>query len=253
LDRKNKQADADFAQDLERIKGQRDILAEQEKNDLSNTNLTEFQRTEIRKKYADQRIALTDLEIATERAATQAKAEINMAYLGLFEQFGNLLGQIAGKNKALAIAGIVISQAAAIGQIVASTGIANAKAVAASPLTFGAPWVLINSISAGLGIASTIASAVKSIQQINSAASQAGVTGGGGGSVGSAPQIAAPKVGGATAPQIQTGQGINPSQQIGQTISAAQKPIRAYVVSGDISSQQALDRRTNRAATFAAG
>jgi hypothetical protein len=254
LDRKNKLADADFAQDLERIKGQRDILAEQEKNDLSNTNLTEFQRTEIRKKYADQRIALTDLEIATERAATQAKAEINMAYLGLFEQFGNLLGQIAGKNKALAIAGIVISQAASIGQIVANTGIANAKAVAASPLTFGAPWVLINTISAGLSIASTIASAVKSIQQINSAASSAGVTGGGGGgSVGSAPTIPTPKVGGTTAPEIQTGQGINPSTQIAQSINRAQAPLKAYVVSGEVSSQMALDRRTSRAATFVGG
>jgi hypothetical protein len=253
LDRKNKQADADFAEDLERIKGQRGILAEQEANDLANTNLTEFQRTEIRKKYADQRIALTDLEIATERAATQAKAEINLAYLGLFEQFGNLLGQIAGKNKALAIAGIIISQAASIGQIVANTGIANAKAVAASPLTFGAPWVLINTISAGLSIASTIASAVKSIQQINSAASQAGVTGGGGGSVGSAPTISPPKIGGASAPEIQTGQGINPSTQIAQSINKAQAPLKAYVVSGEVSSQMALDRRTSRAATFVGG
>jgi hypothetical protein len=254
LDRKNKLADADFAQDLERIKGQRDILAQQEANDLSNTNLTEFQRTEIRKKYADQRIALTDLEISTEKAATQAKAEINMAYLQLFEQFGNLLGQIAGKNKALAIAGIIISQAASIGQIIANTGIANAKAVAANPLAFGQPFVTINTISAGLSIASTIASAVKSIQQINSAASQAGVTGGGGGgSVGSAPTIPTPKVGGTTAPEIQTGQGINPTTQIAQSINRAQAPLKAYVVSGEVSSQQALDRRTSRAATFVGG
>jgi len=253
LDRKNKLADFDFEQDLARIQEQRVILADQEKNDLSNSELTEFQKTEIRKKYADQRIALNTLEVETEKAAAQAKQEINMAYLQLFEQFGNLLGQIAGKNKALAIAGIVISQAASIGQIIANTGIANAKAVAASPLTFGAPWVAINTISAGLSIASTIASAVKSIQQINSAASQAGVTGGSGGSVGSAPQIAAPRVGGATAPQIQTAGGMNPTTQIGETIANAQKPIRAYVVSGEVSSQQALDRRTSRAATFVGG
>jgi hypothetical protein len=46
---------------------------------------------------------------------------------------------------------------------------------------------------------------------------------------------------------------MNPTQQIGETIAGAQKPLKAYVVSGDISSQQALDRRTNRAATFAGG
>jgi hypothetical protein len=34
---------------------------------------------------------------------------------------------------------------------------------------------------------------------------------------------------------------------------AQQKPTRAYVVGQDISSQQALDRRTNVAATFSGG
>ena len=254
LDRANKQSELDFEQDKIRFADQRAILAQMEQTDLQNEELTEFQKTEIRKKYADQRTAITDAEIQTERAAMQARHDINMAYLQLFEQFGSLLSQVAGKNKALAIAGIVIQQAASIGQIIANTGIANAKAVAANPLAFGQPWVTINTISAGLSIASTIAGAVKSIQQINQAASQAGVTGGGGGgSIGSAPQLAPPRVGGATAPQIQTGEGINPAQQIGQTITAASAPVRAYVVSGDISTQQALDRRTNRAATFAGG
>ena len=252
LDRENARIEFDFQQDLERLNQQRDILAQQEATELQNTDLTEFQKTEIRKKYADARKGISDQEVATEKAAAQAKQDINMAYLGLFEQFGNVLGQLAGKNKALAIAGIVISQAAAIGQIVAQTGIANAKAVAASPLTFGAPWVLINTISAGLSIASTIAGAVKSIQQINSAASSAGVSGGGGGSASTAaPSL--PRVSSASAPQIQTGGGMNPTQQIGETIAGAQRPIKAYVVSGDVSSQQALDRRTNRAATFAGG
>jgi len=255
LDRENARIDGDFQQDLERLSQQRDLLSQQEAIELQNLELTEFQKTEIRKKYADARIAITNQEIATEKAAAQAKHDINMAYLGLFEQFGNVLGQVAGKNKALAIAGIVISQAAAIGQIVASTGIANAKAIAVSPLTFGMPWVAINTISAGLSIASVIAGAVKSIQQVNQAAAQAGVTGGGGGggSVGGAtPNL--PRVGGMASPQVQTQGGNNPSSQIAQTIAMAQqKPTRAYVVGQDISSQQALDRRTNVAATFSGG
>ena len=75
---------------------------------------------------------------------------------------------------------------------------------------------------------------------------------GGGGSV-STPAIAAPTIPTVQSPQIQTGQGINATQQIAQTIGAAQKPIQAYVVSTQISSQAALDRRTNRAATFSGG
>ena len=253
LDAENARVEFDFLADLERLKEQRAILAEQERTELENIELTEFQKTEIRKKYADARKSITDQEIATEQAAMMAKHEINMAYLGLFEQFGSVLGQVAGKNKALAIAGVVIQQAAAIGQIIASTGIANAKAIAASPLTFGMPWTIINTASAALSIASTIAGAVKSIKQINQAAAQAGVTGGGGGTASTATPTL-PRVGGAAAPQINTTGGMNPSSQIAQTIGAAQnKPIRAYVVSGEISSQQSLDRRTNRAATFSGG
>lgn len=253
LDAENARIDGDFEQDLARLTQKRTLLAEQEALELQNTELTEFQRTEIRKKYADARKGITDQEIATEKAAAEAKNQINQAYLGLFSQFGSVLSQVAGKNKALAIAGVIIQQAASIGQIIASTGIANAKAVAASPLTFGMPWVAINSVSAGLSIAASVAGAVKSISEINKAASQAGVTGGGGGSAASAPSIAVPRVAGAAAPQIQTGGGMNPNTQIAQTLSAAQKPVRAYVVSGDVSSQQALDRRTSRAATFTGG
>jgi hypothetical protein len=40
---------------------------------------------------------------------------------------------------------------------------------------------------------------------------------------------------------------------IAETIGAAQKPLKAYVVSGEVSSAQALDRRTSRAATFSGG
>ena len=256
LDRKNQLSEQDYQQDLERLKQKRQLLTDAEAIELQNTELTEFQKTEIRKKYSDQRAQITTAEIQTEKAAMEAKHAINMAYLDLFAQFGNTLTQLAGKNKALAIAGIVISQAASIGQIIANTAIANAKAVAANPLAFGQPWVTINTISAGLSIASTVAAAAKSIAQINSAAGQAGVQGGGG--TAASAQAPPPVYGGApqstATPQINTATQNNPSSQIAQTLaSTTKKPIQAFVVSTEISSQQALDRRTNRAATFSGG
>ena len=254
LDAENKKIDGDFEMDLQRLAEQKDILKQQETTELQNTELNEFEKTQIRKKYADARMDVTNQEIATEKAAAEAKQAINMAYLGLFQQFGNTLSQLAGKNKALAIAGVIISQAAAIGQIISQTGIANAKAIAANPLGFGQPWVAINTISAGLSIAGAVASATKSIQQINQAASAGGATGGGGG--GSAPAVPA-YTGGPTAmatPQIQGTQAATPGSQIAETLGAASgKPIKAYVVSGEISSQQAMDRKSNRAATFGGG
>ena len=254
LDAENKKIDGDFEADLQRLALQKDILKEQETTELQNTELNEFEKTQIRKKYADARMDVTNQEIATEKAAAEAKQAINMAYLGLFQQFGNTLSQLAGKNKALAIAGVIISQAAAIGQIISSTAAANAKAVLASPLSFGQPWVAINTISAGLSIAGAVGAAAKSIQQINQAASAGGATGGGGG--GSAPAVPA-YTGGPTAmatPQIQGTQAATPGSQIAETLGAASgKPIKAYVVSGEISSQQAMDRKSNRAATFGGG
>ena len=256
LDAENLKIEGDFEQDLERLGLKREILAEQEANELANTELNEFQKTEIRQKYADARKNITDQEIATEKAAQQAKVDLQLAYLDLFSQFGSTLQALAGKNKSLQIAGIVIEQAAAIGKIVVNTGIANAKALAASPLTFGQPWVAINTISAGLSIATSIAGAAKAIQQINSVnTNNPSPTGGGaGGSVsgaGATPTV--PTVAATQAPQIQSGQGINASSQIAQTLGAQKDVVKAYVVSGDISSQQALDRRTSRAATFSGG
>jgi hypothetical protein len=70
-------------------------------------------------------------------------------------------------------------------------------------------------------------------------------SGGGGG-------VSAPQVGGITAPQI-TGVegGNNPSAQIASTLAArSEQPVRAFVVERDISSSQALSRRTAKAASF---
>jgi hypothetical protein len=149
---------------------------------------------------------------------------------------------------------VIVEQAAAIGKIVVNTAVANAKAVAALPLTGGLPFTAINTISAGLGIASSIAAGAKAIQQINSSSSGGAASGGGGlpTTGGGASAVSAPSVQSVSAPAI-TGVdgGTNPTQQIAQTLSQRDdRPIKAYVVSGDVTSQQALDRRTNRAATF---
>ena len=68
------------------------------------------------------------------------------------------------------------------------------------------------------------------------------------------PNIPTPSIPTLSAPQIGAQTGANAGLQISQTIAQAnQNPIRAYVVSGDITNQQALDRKTNRAATFGLG
>lgn len=186
--------------------------------------------------------------------AAIAEKQIQLDRLNVIAGIGNSLAQLAGKNKALAIAAIAIEKAAAVGSIIVNTQIANLKAVAASPLTFGQPWVTINTIAGGLAAAAAIASGIQAVQQINSVQIPGG-GGSSGGSIGSsaASMPPAPSASSATAPQVQTSGGQNPNTQLAQTLGRASAPIKAYVVSGDVSSQQALDRRTSRAATFSGG
>jgi hypothetical protein len=228
----------------------RELIGEKEAQLLEQEGLTQNQRTAIAQQAANERQAIDMAEL-------EAKAELQSAYIDLAGQFGSFLREIAGKNKKVAIAGVIVEQAAAIGKIVVNTGIANAKALAASPLTFGQPWIAINTISAGLSIASSVAAGLKAIQQINSSdsGSPATATAPPRSAGGSAPAIPNSGTGPTPIPQIQgtTGQA-TPGQQIAQTLAArTDKPIKAYVVSGDVTSQQALDRRTTRAATFSGG
>jgi hypothetical protein len=226
----------------------RDLIAEKEAQLLAQEGLTQNQRTAIAQQAANERQAIDMAEL-------EAKADLQTAYLDLAGQFGSFLKEIAGKNKKVAIAGVIVEQAAAIGKIVVNTGIANAKALAASPLTFGQPWIAINTISAGLSIASSVAAGLKAIQQINSADSGSPATptapprtaGGGSGTA----AVSTPALERTAIPQIQGTQAATPGQQIASTLAArTDKPIRAFVVSQDIQTQSALDRRTNRAATF---
>jgi hypothetical protein len=236
LDRENAKIEMDFEQDLERLAEKRVLLAEQEAIELQNTELTEFQKFEIKKKYADQRNEVTQQEVAVEKAAQQAKIELNSKYLDLAGQFGSTLQQIAGKNKALAIAGVVVEQAASIGRIISNTGVANAKAVAASPLTAGQPFVTLNTVSAGLSIASSVAAGIKAVQQIN----QAQPGGGGGASpVSSAAAPIAP-----AAPITNTVTQLD-SQSVNQIGNANN---RAYVIESDVTNNQERIKRINRAA-----
>jgi hypothetical protein len=107
-------------------------------------------------------------EALIEKKKLENEQNIAKAKIGLAGQLGAFLESIAGKNKALAIAGIIIQKAAAIAQIIAQTAIANAQAIATFWITGGLPWTAINTAQAVLSIGSVVAEAATSISQINS-------------------------------------------------------------------------------------
>jgi hypothetical protein len=233
------------------------LISQKEAELLTNAELTDNERTAISRAAARERMAIDQAEL-------DAKADIQKSQLDLVSGFGSLLTQIAGKNKALAIGGVILEQGAALGKVLIDTfrGISSATAAAAPfianpltaiPATANLARTLAQiKITGALSAAGIVAGAVKGISAIN----QSGIPGGGGagapssgGGVGIS--IPTPTIGATAAPQISGTQAATPGAQIASTLSqTTNRPIRAYVVSGEVSSQQALDRRTSTAATF---
>lgn len=178
IDKKNEQYQFDFAQDLQRLEEKKLLLEKQKQEELNNSELTGAQRLEIEKKYAKLQEGVEKQITDTKQAEQDARIALQNQYLDIVGQFGGFLQQIAGKNKGLAKAGLIVEQAAGVAKIIVNTAAANAKAVAASPLTGGMPWVAINTATAALSIGSAIAATVKGIRQID--ASDSGGAGGGG-------------------------------------------------------------------------
>ena len=190
-------------------------------------------KLEAESEAAAQAVDIAKKEAADKEAAAMAELEartaIEQAKFGLLAQFGGLLGQLAGESKELQIAAVIATQAAAIGQIISATGLANAKALAASPLTFGQPWVTINTVSAGLSIASAVASAAKSISDIKNSDNSSAPAG--------PSTLPSSAPGRASTPNPNLNIGVSPETQVGQS------SVRAYVVSGDITSNQEAEAK----------
>ena len=236
LDAINAKRDEDAQKQLDdAIKKEEERIAknnEQRKKEYEDKIQKEKEQTAKEKEESDKRIAI-------------AQAERD-AKISAFESIGNslnILSDLVGKNteagKGFAIASLIVEQAMAIAKIVANTQVANAKSIAASPLTAGQPFVAINTISAGLSIASSISAVVKGIRAIRGANKNSG------GSTGNAPSLAGGG-GGTVAPPL-------PPQLATQTINAGQinqlasATARAYVVESDVSGNQERINRLNRA------
>jgi len=227
-----------------------------------------------------------DLTFKTNQIIGQSWVDLGNNISGILQNLTTVFEQGSTAQKVFAVAAVLINAASSIGQILLNGAAAQAeynKAIATgnAAILSGIPK-LVNPITAGIGIAEiaagkaavTGAIAGKAATKVNTTLQVAAVgassaiqvaailsakkAGGGGGGAssgggGGAVAITPPTVAAVGAPQIQSGQGINAGQQLGETIGGQMKGVRAYVVSQDIQNQSALDRRTNRAATFSGG
>lgn len=222
LDYKNALLDIDFEDDQQRLANKEAYLLEQKNIELSNLNLTELERVEVIAKYAKMERDIDKDITASKKAEQEARVNLQLQYIGFAEQAGNLLGQIAGKSKAVAIAGLLIEKGAAIAKII--TQMMSVPAIL--PPGIPNPAFVPARIGGGLSIASVIAASAQGIASINSAAS-------GGGSGGGIPAIStqSPMI-----PQIPTAQVTQLNQQSINDIG--NQAVRAYVIESDITSNQ---------------
>ena len=192
--------------------------------------------------------------IAIEKAEKEAKKAILLERFKAVENFGKDLQVLAGKNKDLAIAGVIIEKAAAIGQVVVNTVAATSKAVAASPLTLGLPWSAL--IIAG-GIAQTaliVKSGIEQIKQIKAAGASL-PSGGSIGDGGGTPDLGGAAGGGGALPD--TGGGSAPDTG-GDGGGSRRAPsggggggsVRAYVIQTDINNAQQREQEIQNRARF---
>lgn len=247
---KTRQEDIDADTELKQIElEEQRRLEELERLKASEeAKLQVIQFYEERKKEATEKSA-TQKKKEEERIEAERAAAIEENYKSNLENIQNILS-VGGKSmekvsKAIAIADVVRSSYKSISETVSNIGIANAKAIAANPLTGGQPFVTANTIKGALQIGSTVASGLKSIQAIkgNAKSVNAGVgnIASGRSGVGSQEQNqpAFNLVGRSNVNQLQTG--------LEQQETA---PVQAFVVSTSVTTQQEADRATEGQAAF---
>ena len=260
---------------LDQLRYDNKVLAAERELELLTT--TDERRREIENQMAlwqDEKRA-TDLE--NEINVINEKQRVQEQYLGFMSGLSSILAGISNKNKEWQKASLILEKSIAIGKVIteASASIGEqtssytaskvsatrlafkAAAFAPDPLSAAAAFkktklayttaatvdyaknVAKTKIGAGISIAAITAGAIGGLSSISNS--------GGGGSSGG--------VGGGAAPSVQPpdfnivgSTGVN---QLAEVIgSTTQQPIKAYVVSGEVTSAQELDRNIEESASI---
>ena len=188
-------------------------------------------KADAQKKLDDAKV-IADKQIEIERVVAESKKAIQDASFDVASQGIGLIKGLFEKNKGVQKAAMLAESALGIAKIIVNTQTANAVA-SASPInaidpTYGIRSRIINTVSAGIGIAANIAATAKGLAALGGGGAPSGgnVSGAGGGA--------------APAPQFNVvgNTGVN---QLAQTLGS-QQPVQAFVVANQVTSQQSLDR-----------
>jgi hypothetical protein len=175
------------------------------------------------------------------RAVAEQKAAIQQQGLDTALQGVQLIKGLFEKSKGVQKAAVIAESAIGIAKMIISNKLANAGALAtpqaiATSGAAAAPVIALNNISTGIGIAANIAATAKALKSLGGGSAPSAPADGGGGGGGGA----------STTPQFNT----IGSSGVNQLAQLQQQPVQAYVVSGDVTSAQSLDRNRIQNATL---
>jgi hypothetical protein len=195
-----------------------------------------------KKKELDKKAA--EDEIAAAKAVEEQKRAIQMQGLEVASQGVALIKGVFEKSKGVQKAAVIAESAIGIAKMIIANKAANVAALATPQAiaTSGAaavPVIAMNNISTAIGIAGNVAATAKALQSLGGGSTPTPPSvGGGGGSAGGGMQAQAPQF------NVVGNSGINQLAQLQQT------PVQAYVVSGEVTSAQSLDRNRVQNATL---
>jgi hypothetical protein len=211
-------------------------------NNLNNINLTAQEKQYANDKEAKEKQIALDKETAEkkieiEKALLQQKKDLQQQDLEMALQGVGIIKSIFEKSKGVQKAAVLAESAIGIAKIVTSTQAANAAAIAKYSLVPGgqalsAAEIARNKIGAGLGIAANITATAKALQSLGG-----GGVPSGGGNLGS--DVGG---GGVIAPNLN----VVGNTGINQLATLQQQPVKAYVVSNDITSAQQFDMKVQQ-------
>jgi hypothetical protein len=182
----------------------------------------------------------SEKELADARAVAEQKSAIQQQGLDTAMQGVALIKGVFEKSKGVQKAAVIAESAIGIAKMIISNKLANVAALAtpqaiATSGVAAAPVIAMNNVSTGLGIAANIAATAKALKTLGGGSAPDG-GGGLGGSGGGAGGVVAPNL------NVVGDTGIN------QLATLQQQPVKAYVVSNDVTSAQQFDMKVQQTA-----
>ena len=212
------------------------------KTKIANLNKLE----DSRRKYVKER---NDKELAEKQAFEESKRAMEDATINHTKAGIGILSSLAGESKALQATALIAENAVGIAETVMSASksiSARTAAHNAIPLMIGAfpnPAKIADGISLPIDIASTkLAAGIGVATSGIALAKGLAALGKGGAGAGGGANLGGGDTAGATAPEFNLVEG-SESNAIQQSIQGQENAVKAYVVSGEVTTAQSADRR----------